>query len=73
MNILKINDLSTAQAEDLISILWRVLEERRISSPQLNVTSGSSGIDLSVSFGSEADADLAMRALPHFALAVDPE
>jgi hypothetical protein len=67
MNTLRINQLPTADAEDLIAILWRALEERRIPSPELNVSLSSVGVDLSVDFGSERDADLVMRMVPRFA------
>jgi hypothetical protein len=70
MNTLRINQLPTADAEDLIAILWRALEERRIPSPDLDVSLSSVGVDLSVGFESERDADLAMRMVPHFASSI---
>ena len=73
MNTLRINRLPTADAEDLIAILWRALEERRIPSPQLNVSLSSMGVDLSAGFGSERDADLVLRTVPHFASSVGPD
>jgi hypothetical protein len=73
MNTLRINQLPTADAEDLIAILWRALEERRIPSPEINVSRSSVGMDVSVGFGSERDADLVMRMVPHFGSSVGPE
>jgi hypothetical protein len=69
MNTLRINQLPTPDAEDVIAILWRALEERRIPSPELSVSLSSAGVDLSVGFSSERDADLVMRVVPHFASA----
>jgi hypothetical protein len=70
VNTLRINRLATAAAEDLIAILWRALEERRIPSPELDVSLSSVGVDLSVGFDSERDADLVMRMVPHFASSI---
>ena len=70
MNTLRINQLPTADAEDLIAILWRALEERRIPSPELYVSLSSVGVDLSVGFGSEPDAKLVMSMVPQFAPSV---
>jgi hypothetical protein len=70
MNTLRINQLPTADAEDLIAILWRALEERWVPSPKLNVSLSSVGLDVTVGFGSERDADLVMRMVPHFASSV---
>jgi hypothetical protein len=68
VNTLRIAQLTKAHAEDLMAILWRALEERQIPSPQLNVSASSTGVDVSVGFVSEEDADLLMRTVPGLAV-----
>ncbi len=50
--------LTAAEAEDLIALLWRALEEHGIASPRLRVHKAGDSLNLSLEFLSEQDAAL---------------
>lgn len=65
MPVIRLNQVSMARAEQLLAEIWRVLEERRIASPQLAVEVGANDlVDISLTFDGTVDAKLARYASP---------
>jgi hypothetical protein len=67
MCTLKICRITVAQAENVIAILWRTLEEYGVASPQLRVRQVRQSVELSIEFLSQRDSDLVRRAIAHLA------
>ena len=65
MGVITVRRLTMAEAEDVITLLWRALEEYRIPSPGLEVSRVAGAVDLSIRFVSPQDADLVTRVVPY--------
>jgi hypothetical protein len=67
MCVIRINRLTMGEAEGLVVMLWRVLEEYRIPSPRLSVYPAGDAVDLGIEFHSEQEAALVRRVVPRIA------
>jgi hypothetical protein len=67
MCVIRVNWLTTADAEDLIRSLWQALEEHGTPSPKLSVYEAGSLLNLHIEFLSEEDGYLIRRCVPRLA------
>ena len=65
MAIVRLSRLSMIDAEDLVARIWCVLAEQPVTAPRLSVQAHADGtMDVALSFSTEHDAELVMRAAP---------
>lgn len=63
MDIIRIERVTMAEAEELIAALWLKLEEYQLGSPRLRVSRADETVDLSLEFALDGDEDLARRGV----------
>lgn len=63
MSVIRTGRLTMAEAEFLLAMLWRALEECRLRSPHIRVHGIPGAVELSIVFVSRQDADLAAPRL----------
>jgi hypothetical protein len=69
MAVIRIARISQSEAENLIGIMWGILEGRQIPSPTLSVTDLSDGsLDIRFVFRAAADAEAVRRSDNRFRL-----
>ena len=65
MFIVRLGRLSMTDAEDLVARIWCVLAEHPVAAPRLLVQAHADGaVDVGLSFRTNHDAELVMRAAP---------
>ena len=67
MRIMRVGRLTMAEAENLIAVLWRTLEQQGIASPQLRICQVGDLVDLTIEFLSQQDGDLVRRVMSRLA------
>ena len=65
MRVIRIGRLTIEEAERDMARIWRTLEERAISSPQLLVRRSGGMVELDLGFLSHKDADFIARTILH--------
>jgi hypothetical protein len=67
MRIMRVDRLTMAEAENLIAVLWRTLEQQGIPSPQLRICQVGDLVDLTIEFLSQQDGDLVKGVMSRLA------
>jgi hypothetical protein len=57
MRVIRRNRLTWSEAEDVLATVWQALEEHKIPSPRLRAYPVAGGVDLTLEFSSEDDAE----------------
>lgn len=63
MSVIRTGRLTMAEAELILAMLWRALEEYRLRSPHIRVQEMPGAMELSIVFVSRQEADLASTRL----------
>jgi hypothetical protein len=60
---MQFNGIDQSEAERLLAVIWRVLEERALASPMVQVRSAMASIDITVGFQSRGDQAIVEKEL----------